>query len=222
MTTCTKWKGRNQSLPYPQPWEYVKDHLFKGNKVPGTFIEIGATDGVDGSNTHFFESEWGWSGLCIEPNPVMYNLLKDNRPNVINCAVGDVNEKKTFCVVHGYASPLSCIVEYASEQHMNRIDMEVSRHGGQKEYIEIEVRTLDDILTQYGINHIDYLSIDVEGAEESVLSNINFASCSVDVITAEHNEYDQSNVNKILSENNFDFKTKICADNVYVRRGFYK
>src|SRR5580700_5035187 len=58
--------------------KFINDHFFK-NRKNGTFIDIGAFDGVSLSNTCFFEKELDWSGICIEPIPEIYEQLKANR-----------------------------------------------------------------------------------------------------------------------------------------------
>ena len=42
---------------------------------------MGALDGIKYSNTKFFEELLNWTGILIEPNPVMFNKLIKNRPN---------------------------------------------------------------------------------------------------------------------------------------------
>ena len=221
---CTKWQGRNLPTHYPQqPWEYIKENIYVNIPRDGFFVEIGATNGVAGSNCHFFESMWGWRGVCIEPNPVAYEELKKNRPNAINCAIGLENCTKTFCVCHDYTAALSCIVEYASEEHMNRIDTEIKTHGGSKEFIDIEVKTLETIIQEQEVSHINYLSVDVEGAEKKVLTSIDFDKVTIDVISAEHNEYDkENNFKELLANKGFRFDKKVCADCIFIRNGVLK
>ncbi len=50
----------------------------------GTFVEIGANDGLHMSNTWFFEKHLNWKGLCVEANPVVYRQLQQNRPACAN------------------------------------------------------------------------------------------------------------------------------------------
>ena len=47
------------------------------NKPEGFFLDIGAHDGVTGSNTFFFE-KLGWDGICLEPIPSVFDKLKKN------------------------------------------------------------------------------------------------------------------------------------------------
>ena len=46
----------------------------------GTFLEIGARDGVGGSNSLFFERHAGWSGFCVEAKRQHFEKLRRNRP----------------------------------------------------------------------------------------------------------------------------------------------
>jgi hypothetical protein len=130
---------------------------------------------------------------------------------------------KTFCVCHDYTAALSCIVEYASEEHMNRIDTEIKTHGGSKEFIDIEVKTLETIIQEQEVSHINYLSVDVEGAEKKVLTSIDFDKVTIDVISAEHNEYDkENNFKELLANKGFRFDKKVCADCIFIRNGVLK
>ena len=53
----------------------VKDNFFK-NKKSGFFVEIGAYDGIDGSNCYHFEKFMNWEGIAIEASPIQFEKLK--------------------------------------------------------------------------------------------------------------------------------------------------
>ena len=59
---------------------FLNENIFK-NKKNGTYIELGALDGVLYSNTKFFEDSLNWKGILIEPHPEKFKLLQINRPN---------------------------------------------------------------------------------------------------------------------------------------------
>ena len=58
--------------------KYTNEIFFKGMEN-GFFVDIGAHDGIELSNSYFFEKTKNWKGICIEPLPDIYKLLKKNR-----------------------------------------------------------------------------------------------------------------------------------------------
>ena len=70
--------------------------IFNG-KRGGYFLELGAADGFSESNTFLLEKKFGWSGLCIEPNPAQFQLITERyrrtcsvAPELIDETEGDV------------------------------------------------------------------------------------------------------------------------------------
>ena len=51
-------------------------HFIIGNKFDKTFLEFGATDGLELSNSYMLENFLGWKGVLSEPSPQWHNLLK--------------------------------------------------------------------------------------------------------------------------------------------------
>lgn len=68
---------------------FVYEAFFKGRTEPGTFVDVGAYDGVTFSNTLLFE-RLGWMGVCVEPLPPAFSKLRSSRKAIcVNCAVAD-------------------------------------------------------------------------------------------------------------------------------------
>lgn len=80
---------------YSQAWqdEFVANILnFKKN---GYFIDIGSSDGINQSNSYFFESELKWQGICVEMGPGYTEHYKNNRSCIfLNEDATQVNYKK--------------------------------------------------------------------------------------------------------------------------------
>ena len=56
----------------------------------GFFLDSGASNGVQGSNTKLLEASLGWTGICIEPNARMFAELVKNRTSIcLNCCLYD-------------------------------------------------------------------------------------------------------------------------------------
>lgn len=62
---------------YNSQWQQDKilNELIFKNKKNGFFVDVGAHDGKDISNSLFFEEYLNWDGICIEPNAKVYKEL---------------------------------------------------------------------------------------------------------------------------------------------------
>src|SRR5579862_1507541 len=76
------------------------DHLLIDilNIKNGTFIEVGAFDGLRFSNTKLLEELCGWTGILIEPSENLFQKLRDNRPTArcFQCALGTFEQHATY------------------------------------------------------------------------------------------------------------------------------
>jgi len=77
-------------------------------------------------------------------------------------------------------------------RHLERLKRETMEYGGFAESIIVPTKKLETICDENNIKHINYLSIDVEGAEFEVIKSINFDKVFIDVIGFENNYHDTS------------------------------
>lgn len=125
----------------------------------GYFVDIGAYDGIQTSNTYALEKQ-GWKGICIEGNLEIFKSLEKNRSSInVHAAVTD---------------------------HKGTIEFGTDRIG---KGIEVPCDTLNNILMDNNCPEIiDYLSIDIEGHELTVFNSFDF-SYRIRLMTVEHNLY---------------------------------
>lgn len=173
--------------------QILENTIFKGFKN-GVFVDIGAHDGKSINNTLYFEETHNWSGINIEPMKDIYDNLCKNRPKCINLnlAVSETNGRSEFIFNSGYTNMLSGLKEHYDNRHLNRLNYENQHFSGNSKIIEVETKRLDLILSENNIKHVHFLSIDVEGAEFSVIKSIDFDSAFIDVIMFENNYNDTS------------------------------
>lgn len=145
----------------------------------GVFVEFGAADGLTGSNSHLLETRYGWQGLLVEPGRSWHSELANTRRCAIDrrCVTDRTGDRVLFrdCVERA----LSTIDAY---RHADRF-------GGQRaaaSRYEVETVSLNDLLDEHGLAHIDYLSIDTEGSELMILAAFDFDRFRPRVITVEH------------------------------------
>ena len=191
---------------------------FFNEKTNGIFIDIGAADGIELNNTYFFEKFKGWNGICIEPSPSYFLELQKNRNCILeNCAISDIMEENIdFCEIRGYASMLSGCLAHYDERHVDRIDKEIKIYGGEKIVSKVKCKKLQDILDKNNISIIDYCSIDVEGAELSILKTIDFSKTTILSFSIENN-YQTSEVYDFLKDNYILYK-KLEFDDIYINK----
>ena len=173
--------------------KFLYENIFKQHKN-GIFVDAGAHDGISLNNTLFFEKNFNWSGINIEPIKSVYDKLAINRPNSINinCAAGLSDGTAEFILNTGYTEMLSGLKEEYDNRHYNRTLSENHSNGGTTQVINVAVKRLDTIFKENSIKHVNYLSIDVEGGEYSVIKGINFDNVFIDVIEFENNYPDTS------------------------------
>ena len=170
--------------------KYLDTEVFQGFRR-GVFVEVGAWDGLDLSNTAFFEEERGWTGLAIEPLPDRYAALTANRKcATLKCAISDTEGDAEFLVLSGPTSMLSGLTSSYDPRHVSRIDAEVAQLGATKTLLRVPTRRLDTLFREYGLQRVHYLSLDVEGAEAACLRSIDFNAVYIDVIGFENNYAD--------------------------------
>ncbi len=216
--TVSAQEEKNAHSQYGQD-VFVNEHFFK-NKKNGIFVDIGASDGVLLSNTYFFEKSLEWAGICIEPRPDKFAELCKNRSCIcVNGCIADQAGEQPFLFLEGYTGDLSGLVATYNQHHINRINNELIARGGSHQLIKMPCYLLMDILKRCAINHIDYLSIDTEGSELSILRSINFNEVTIDIIDVENN-YGDTEIAAFLIEQGYDLVAKIDCDEIYRRKNY--
>jgi len=173
--------------------EYLETNIFKGYKN-GFYMDVGAHDGVSINNTLYFEKYNNWTGINVEPIKSVYDNLVINRPNNINinCAVCNNDGDAEFICNVGYTEMISGLKDSFDDRHYQRLNYENELMGSKTNLININTKKIESICDEHNIKHINYLSIDVEGAEFEVIKSINFDKVFIDVIGFENNYDDVS------------------------------
>jgi FkbM family methyltransferase len=176
----------------------------------GFFLEIGSADGVTLSNTYLLEREYGWMGICVEADPAYFAALTEARTAIcVNaCVDGTVHE-----VEFAQRKLLGGILDDGLDNAPGRVQDE------SYSTVRMTTRPLVDILReQLAPPLIDYLSIDVEGAEERILGSFPFESYRFHCMTVER---PKPVLRKVLADNGYVIIKEIPGYDVfYVHRSF--
>ncbi len=189
----------------------VVDKLFKG-KREGTFVDVGGYDGLTGSNTLFFERHKDWTGILVEPVGDQRAKAEMHR----NCpclpfAVADTDGEADFIEVTQGFTQMSGLASQYDDKMLARVRAD-QRH--QESAVRVETRTLSRLLSENGIMHPDFVSLDIEGGEPMVLRAFPFQDHRVGVWAIENNT-ETSEISEIMGANGYVLVEFCGPDEVY-------
>lgn len=150
-------------------------------KRDGFFVEFGATNGVDLSNTYLLEKDFGWAGILAEPARIWHAELVEHRSARVDfdCVWKESGQSLPFAVVE--EAEFSTLASF--------VGLDAHKKARQSaNWQSVNTITLNDLLERHNAPRmIDYLSIDTEGSEYDILNAVDFNRYQFSVISCEHN-----------------------------------
>jgi FkbM family methyltransferase len=162
---------------------FMKQIGLAPEQQPGTFLEMGALDGVRYSNTLALE-RLGWHGVLIEANPQNCQGLKNSRVS---------GRSVNFCTAvcgKGVSSAYFNLKQSATGSIVGSSD---SKRG-----TRVACKELGLILRSVGVRHLDFMSLDVEGAEQLVLDTMDW-SITIGLLQIEYNQRKMARLTPMLA-----------------------
>ncbi|CAN1606864.1 hypothetical protein MCEMIE29_00245 [Candidatus Pelagibacterales bacterium] len=157
----------------------------------GFYIECGANDGVDQSNTWYFEKFKNWHGILIEAHPEIFRELKKNR-NKRNILVNK------FLVSNNYKSQT---INISNNDLMSKFST-----TNEENSFSTSITLTEVLKKNKSPKLIDLFSLDVEGYEFEVLKGIDFKNYKFKYFLIETNNFD--NLNNYLISKKYKFIDK--------------
>ncbi len=194
----------------------LKDHFFK-DKKKGFFVEIGAFDGIEGSNCFYFEKVQEWDGIAVEASKIQFNKLKKNRKcKLFNEAINSKEKDVEFIEVQEGLTQMSGIDDenYIAKEFISKDPN--SKIGK----FNTKTVTFEKIVPTNAI--IDYLSLDIEGGEMDLLESIDFSKYKIKVISVENNIPDKINFELFFKKKNYSFFDRVGQDEIFFNNDFFK
>ncbi len=188
------------------------------DKLPhrdGFYVELGANDGAKESNSYYFELNKGWKGVLIEPAPNLYLSCVKRRGanNLVFC---------NACVPFGYEEEFVRMKYCGSMTISDNLDLDIG--DDHNKFVETGDQFLDEGESTFVFGAksatlnsllkeakapalIDFLSLDVEGAELDVLRGVDFTKYNFRYMVIECRDIDK--MCTYLAEFNYSLEKKI-------------
>jgi FkbM family methyltransferase len=200
-------------LSYAQNMEdYHLDVAFGGARQ-GRYVDIGGGHPVAGSVSFWFYQR-GWSGIVVEPQPALAALHRRLRPRdtLVEAVIGRSSGETDFFKIdrlHGLSTTVRVNAEAAGV------------HGVGFETMKLPSISLADLCRTHEIDKVDFLKIDVEGAERDVLEGADWSTyrpriVMLEAVTPLANAPAWSDWEPLLLENNYQFALFDTLNRFYV------
>lgn len=198
-SSCPLADGACQPSRSQSGEERIVNDCFFNNKRNGTFVELGALDGVQLSNTLMLDTCLGWRGVLVEGSHANFQNLQRNvrrlRRHVSTNYGAVCAGNKTSVKFTTGRGPTGGDVSQMSESFVKRW------HGaGIARTVTVPCKPMSAYVQN--LRHIDFFSLDIEGAELEALVSLNFSAITVDIFMIElddHNEERNRRVRSLLA-----------------------
>jgi len=191
--------------------------------IKGTVVEMGAHNGLQESNSHFYDICLGWETLLVEGNAILWEKLIANRPRT-----------------HRFSYAPSCSEEDELMNKTVKFDKTIWTNGGLADgsvttaytgnnitgTIDVPCGSLTKVLKDILNGHVSFFSLDVEGAEPAIVQNIDFDKVFIEIMMIEtENEFckrgtpcvSRTAFRKTMEEEGyFMFENMIKASDVFI------
>jgi FkbM family methyltransferase len=194
--------------------QFGEDRILKaifGDRADGHCVEVGANDGRTGSASYLFERR-GWQCLLVEPIPALVEEIRKHRTcRVVNCAASSRAGEARFFVAEN--------VEAISGLDLTPERAEwIQQAGGTIKEITVRTATLDSLLEEAGFGELDFVTIDVEGHELSVLEGFDLDRYRPRIVILEDNSIEGDiGVNEHMSKHGYVHFKRTGVNEWYAR-----
>lgn len=170
------------------------------------FLEFGATNGLELSNSFMLEQHRGWRGVLAEPDPQWHIALKENRPNatiITDCIYSRSGESMKF--ISSSIGVLSSLKDHSKDDANGPLSGNARQRLQDFKEIDVKTISLNDVFEScFNGEPIEYMSVDTEGSEFEILSNFNFSKYRPSIVTVEHNYTDaQKKLDDVFSKSGY-------------------
>jgi len=170
--------NRSTFLGMGHDWWVYHNHA-KFLERPGVYLDLATNDPIARNNAFMLDNCLGWRGLCFEPNPRHHARIQKLRScQLVPTCVSNRVDTMLFATgmnrsMGGNAKLMKTkFAQHGKEMHDTGI-------------LSLQCTTLAAALADANVNHVDFISLDLEGHELPAMLTLNFSTTTVDIIIAE-------------------------------------
>lgn len=176
----------------------------KNENKKGIFIEIGAWDGVELSNTFYLEKIRDWEGIIVEPLSEQCQLSIQNRwCKSFNGCISTYNGYTDFQNINGYSAMISGIKDSYQPSFKNRVNKEIQDYKQSISIQRVPCITINALFDSFGLEKADYMSLDTVTSEYDVLKVYDCNKHPIKIISMDYNGLNQKELDEWFMINGY-------------------
>jgi len=194
------------------------------DKRNGFFIEAGAWDGEQLSNTIYMETELGWNGLLVEPNKGIFDVLVGKKRNAfsVNSCLSrsryaeqvNFDTADVYGAIENYDDPgYEAFKQVKTSWKESFLHKEVAR-----ETVVVQCFPLYSILLALGNPKVDFMSLDIEGSEMDVLKTIPFDKVDIEMFLIETDKSNVTAMTDLMAQAGYEVSPLPPYDHLYIKK----
>ena len=193
--------------------KYIIQYLLKEKITDGIYLEIGACDGILYSNTKTLEEHFNFKGILIEPQPFFFENLIKNR-NLTN------NKLYNYAVSNSDDE----YIDFIGHDAEGGILTDVNFTNSNLQPYKVKNNKMKNIIKDSNFDYIDFMIIDVEGSEFSLLKSIDFNFPIFCIIIEAPSDQEKKNkiVGEYLTLKGFTFKERQRGNEVWLNHNYFR
>lgn len=200
-------------ISYSQKEQDLKILKLLNFKRNGYFLDIGCAEFKHLSNTYTLEKEFDWNGLCVDPRKGLKEQFELERKCFFKEAAIFTYTGK---IMFRDTGVLSGIADETITDACKR----------PSKFYEVPCTTIEDLFLEFNVpTIIDYMSLDVEGAELLILEAFPFSKHTLLTASIEHNSHlgpkqkeKAQKILKLMTDNNFELVENVSQDFIFANK----
>lgn len=180
---CGQVLNATARVSYSQVGEdLIAQYLFQSLKIQQpTYLEVGTNHPIIGNNTYFFYLR-GCVGVCVEPDPNLFSVIRLKRPQdkLLNCGIGlqGTSSADFFSFPPPYTG-WNTFSKKEAEKRQAETGIQIEK------VVHVPLITINEVMEKYFNPYPNFLSLDVEGLDFDILQSIDFDRFRPDAICVE-------------------------------------
>jgi FkbM family methyltransferase len=211
--------------------DIIISDLFHRLGIPNpTYLDIGANDPVSLSNTYRLYAR-GSKGVCLEPNPVLFEKLKTKRTRdtCIHAGVAfDEQREADFYIFPEKFHGLNTFSKADADFWEQTGNKEIGKPRVEK-IIRMPLLPVNDVMEKYFSPHPNFISIDVEGLDLQIAKTINFEKYKPEVFCIEtlgfvkdNKEVKNTELTRFFTDKGYFIYADTYINTIFCRKDVYK